>query len=229
MLYWDYVHINVYTQSCVHVYCYCLICTSYTHPFSDNWSAELSEVDVSPFVQPVDPSNILPPTVRGIFQLFFTSTLVAAIVEQTNIYTRQVLGDVAESKWTDVTPDDIWAFFGFAILMGINRLPQLQQYWSTIPEFHYRLVTERISRNRFMEIWRFLHFVDNSTHTSSSPPDPNRDCLWKIRSMIIGSCGCLPHQLPASSGAGYWWGNGWIQGKVFNETVPPDEAGKTWL
>ena len=50
------------------------------------------------------------------------------IVEQTNAYAHEVLGDAAGDKWSDVTAEDIRAFLGFALLMGINRLPQLRLY-----------------------------------------------------------------------------------------------------
>ena len=140
---------------------------------------------MAPFVQPVGPSVILPHTVLGMFQLFFTTALMGSIVEQTNLYAHQVLGDAVGRKWTDVTPDDLWALLGFALLMGINRLPQIEMYWSTDPDFHYRPIAERISRDRFLSIMRFLHFRDNTTMPpSSSPPDPLRDRLWKVRPVI---------------------------------------------
>ena len=34
-------------------------------------------------------------------------------------------------------------------------------YWSTDPALHYSPVVDRITRDRFREISRFLHFVDN--------------------------------------------------------------------
>ena len=113
---------------------------------------------------------------------------------------------------TDVSDTNIWAFHGFCILMGINRLPALHHYWGADPLFHYHPIAERISRDRFLSIWRFLHFVDNQRSTlpqgtyggsislqgihggsissqgshggylSSTPPDPDR--LWKIRPVI---------------------------------------------
>ena len=123
------------------------------------------DVDVSPFVEPVGPAFQLPSTVLGMFRLFLTTSLVATIVEQTNIYARQILGDEVETKWADVTSEDLWAFFGFALLMGINRLPQIHLYWSTQPEYHYSPVADRITRDRFLAILRFMHFRDNTTQT----------------------------------------------------------------
>ena len=82
---------------------------------------------MSPFIQPVGPAVILPPTVLGVFRLFFTTALMATIVEEANRYTRQVLGDAADGKWVDVDADEMWAFLGFVLHMGINKLPQMHR------------------------------------------------------------------------------------------------------
>ena len=124
----------------------------------------------------------VPPSILETFQLFFTSALVTLIVEQTNLYASQVLAESANSKWTAVTEDDIWAFLGFTILMGINVLPALSHYWRKDQVFHYAPVANRISRDRFMDILRFLHFVDNSSLPDRAVPDYDRLC--RIRPVI---------------------------------------------
>ena len=83
----------------------CISSNFFTH--NDNWSSQLRGVDIPPFVEPVGPAIQLPPTVLGVFRLFFTTSLVATIIEQTNLYARQVLGDEADNKWADVTSEDI--------------------------------------------------------------------------------------------------------------------------
>ena len=114
------------------------------------WKSDTHPVSVPTFVEPVGPSTILPPTLLGIFKMFLTSALVATIIEQMNIYARQVLGDAAGRKWTDVTEDDMWALFGFMILIGINKLPHFHHYWSQDPYFHYHPVADRISQRSFL-------------------------------------------------------------------------------
>ena len=52
---------------------------------------------------------------------------------------------------------------GFMILMGINHLPEIRDYWSVSEYFRYAPIAERISRDRFEEITRYLHFVDNDS------------------------------------------------------------------
>ena len=47
--------------------------------------------------------------------------------------------------------------------MGINKLPEIRDYWSTNKQLRYAPIADRISRDRFEEITRYLHFVDNET------------------------------------------------------------------
>ena len=147
------------------------------------------------FVEPVGPTTIIPYTVVGMFRLFFTSALIGSIVHETNRYAHEVLGDEASAKWADVTADDIWAFLGFALLMGINRLPQLHLYWNTNPAFHYLPIAERITRDRFMAIWRFLHFTPNSPSPSSTTVGASSSSAGASSSSSSDPtrthCGCL--------------------------------------
>ena len=52
---------------------------------------------------------------------------------------------------------------GFMILMGINRLPEIRDYWSNDEYLPYSPIADRISRDRFEQITRYLHFADNDT------------------------------------------------------------------
>ena len=55
-----------------------------------------------------------PQTVVEIFRMFFTTSLIGIIVQETNAYAHHVLGDAAGDKWTDVNSDEISAFLEFA-------------------------------------------------------------------------------------------------------------------
>ena len=86
------------------------------------------------------------------------------------------------SKWTQVTVEELRAFFGFAILMGINSLPSIKDYWKRDSLFHYPAIADRITRDRFLEISRYLHFVDNDT---LQPRGSNGyDKLGKVRPFL---------------------------------------------
>ena len=105
------------------------------------------------------------------------------IAEQTNVYAREVLSTYAYERFDQVTPLEIQAYFGFMILMGINQLPCLYDYWKLDPTYYYSPVADRISLRRFLEISRFLHFTQNESY-SVQRTDPSCDRLWKIRPVI---------------------------------------------
>ena len=67
--------------------------------------------------------------------------------------------------------------------MGINQLPTLYDYWKTDSTYHYSPIADRIPRDRFIEISRFLHFTNNNDYMYQRT-DPNYDRLWKIRPVI---------------------------------------------
>ena len=85
-------------------------------------------------------------------------------------------------KWTPITVEELKAFMGFNILMGIVKLPSIDDYWKKDPLLHYQPIASRITRDRFRDIRRFLHFCDNTT--LPSPGTPGSDRIAKIRPLF---------------------------------------------
>ena len=56
---------------------------------------------------------------------------------------------------------ELKAFLRFHILMGINHLPFLEDYWRQDPLLHYAPITDRITPDRFFELSRYLHFANS--------------------------------------------------------------------
>lgn len=81
-----------------------------------------------------------------------------------------------------VSVEEIMAYMGFMILMGIVKLPSLSDYWKRNEIFHYKPIASRITRDRFFEIQRYLHFSNNST--LADPGTDGYDRLGKIRPVI---------------------------------------------
>ena len=91
---------------------------------------------------------ILPASVLGVFQLFFTATIMDCIVDQTSLYACQCMGFELYEELRKVTATELKRFMGFMILMGIVKLPSITDYWSRNAMFHYLPVASRISRTR---------------------------------------------------------------------------------
>ena len=78
--------------------------------------------------------------------------------------------------------EELKAYFGFMILMGIVKLPSIADYWKRDEVFNYVPISSRITRDRFFEIQRYLHFSDNSPLVA--PGNDGYDRLGKIRPVI---------------------------------------------
>ena len=97
------------------------------------------------------------------------------IVTETNRYATECLqsshdGDGPPPTW-ETNAEEIKAFLGFSILMGVNVLPNIYDYWSLQESFHYFPIASCVSRKRFLEIRRYLHFMDNSTLVQRADPE----------------------------------------------------------
>ena len=148
-------------------------------PLEVEWTNQYTLVQVELFQETTGPTTAIPIQFAEIFQLFFGLGIMQLIVDQTNLYASQVMDATEFATWEQVTVEELKAYFGFMIVMGLNQLPLLFDYWRRDPIYHYSPIASRISRNRFMEISRYLHFVDNTLLLPRS--DPNFDKLGKIQ------------------------------------------------
>ena len=117
-----------------------------------------------------------PSTPVGFFQLLFTEDLVDLIVQHTNRYALQ------KGFHFTVSREDILAYIGINIAMGIKDLPEITDYWAQEPIIRSPWFLSVMSLKRFQAISRFIHFADNATALPRN--NPTYDKLWKIRSVI---------------------------------------------
>ena len=85
-------------------------------------------------------------------------------------------------KWTQITLPELRAYMGFCILMGINKLTHIEDYWRRDPSLHYSPIADRITRDRFRDISRYCYFVNNDTLVPRG--SPGHDRLGKVRPII---------------------------------------------
>ena len=64
--------------------------------------------------------------------------------------------------------------------MGIYKLPNHRMYWA--PYSKVSIIADTMSRNRFEEILRDLHYNDNSLALNKKDPSHNK--LFKIQLLI---------------------------------------------
>ena len=87
------------------------------------------------------------------FQRFFDNTLLF-ITNETNKYTQQK----QIKNWSATTIDEIKAFFGILITMGVIGPKQVDLYWSTDPYFETGIIKNVMTCKRFKKTsWSFSH------------------------------------------------------------------------
>ena len=134
------------------------------------------------FTQTTGPTVTVPSTPLEVFKLFFTIDILQFIADQTNQYAQKCMDPHVYATWQMITVQELKAYMGFMILMGLVQLPSLYDYWKNDSIFHYSPIASRISRSRFMEINRYLHFADNETLAPLGSPEYDR--LGKIKPIL---------------------------------------------
>ena len=140
------------------------------------WKYESTPVCVRPFT--VGPRLSLLQSRVNIFG--FTSEVLHLIVTETNRYACQCL-EGSDRNWS-TDENEIRAYLGFCILMGIVRQPEIRDYWSRNELLHYSPIANHISRHMFEEISRYLHFTDNATLPQRH--EARFHCLQKVKGLV---------------------------------------------
>jgi len=116
-------------------------------------------------------------TISEHFQLFISDNMIHSWVVETNRY-------AAESRrrkpsnmaWTDVTYEEILAYLGMNVAMGLVNLPSVADFFSTEPILSHPWFPSIMNRDRFQQINRYFHVSNDALY-------PN-DKLGKVRSVI---------------------------------------------
>lgn len=125
------------------------------------------------------------------FSKYFTDEVTDIICKETNRYAEQYIEANAANlrpksivhDWKPTNRNEIKAFLGLCILMGIVSKPRVSMFWSTDSFYHTPIFGQVMSRKRFQLLQRFLHFQNNQD-PQYNPNDPDRDRLFKIRTLM---------------------------------------------
>ena len=87
-----------------------------------------------------------------VLKKFFDDEILNVIVRATNRYARQKLTGEALDKWQDVTLEETKAFFGVSVVMGVNILPSISDYWSSNQFLGNEGIQKVMTKNRYENI-----------------------------------------------------------------------------
>ncbi|KAJ8737978.1 hypothetical protein PYW08_000573 [Mythimna loreyi] len=120
-----------------------------------------------------------------IFIKIWDEDIINLIVAETNKYAAYLLASSSQSsrlkKWTPITPQELWTFFGVTMLQSIVPIPVEKEYWNPcLPYLKLGKFNDIMPFNRFALIKRCLHFVDNMSCARGGVPTK----LMKIQPVI---------------------------------------------
>ena len=115
-------------------------------------------------------------TALYIFTKYFTDEVWDLLVMETNRYAHANTSSRPHSRaWNDVCVEEMKAFIGMLLLLGIIKLPRLEMFWQNSNEYIGTPgIANIMSRNRSEQIFHFLHLADNTC-------DPGNDKLYEVR------------------------------------------------
>jgi DNA excision repair protein ERCC-6 len=93
-----------------------------------------------------------------LFQLYYTKELSELIAIETQRYARQS-GDMT----FEVSPDDIDKFVVLLLYSSYVKLPRQEMYWQRDFDIQLKLPQQLMSRQRFRDIKKYIHFSDNDS------------------------------------------------------------------
>jgi len=111
-----------------------------------------------------------------VLKLFLTTLLLQSIVTQSNLFA------ASKGATLDLHVEELQAFIGINVAMGMLKLPQIRDYWATDDIISTPWFPSIMSRDRFVEILRYLHLVDTSLQKKKG--EDGYDVLFKIRPLI---------------------------------------------
>ena len=148
------------------------------------WSSDLHRIQIAPFTETPGPVHQLGPDTMPlhIFNLFWEPSFFERLATETNLYAEQRQTSKPDVKWYPTTPEEMKAFVGVNMIMGIDQKPELCNYWST-DEFLGNVGIQRVfTRDRFESLCRYLHMNDSQQQPARD--DPSHDALYKVRPLL---------------------------------------------
>jgi hypothetical protein len=124
------------------------------------------------------------------FLTIFTEEIFQLMATETNRYATQFFDSPvdflpANSRflaWSETSADEMKAYVGLQILMGLCSKPKLSDYWALHGTDGTPFFREVMSRNRYQLLNSFIHFNDNELRVPRG--GVGYDPLFKIRTLV---------------------------------------------
>jgi hypothetical protein len=126
--------------------------------------------------------NLPPPPVNeefepiNYFHSMFGKESIALLTDQSNLYSVQI----DPNKPLCISQNEMEHFIGILIMAGVYSFPTQRFFWTNVTRVES--ISSVMSRDRFLQIKKNLHVVDNSNQLFIN--DPNFDRAHKVRPLL---------------------------------------------
>ena len=146
-----------------------------------------------------------------IFEFFFDDETLSFIVEESKRYACQ-----KRVKFT-VSLQDMKTFFGILLFSGYHLLPSRRMYWSVHEDYRVAPVAQAMSRNRFKDILRFLHFNNNQRLDTTDKMTKLRPLMDRLNKKFMMAY-LKQKQMDLDEAMIKYFGPTWMQAKYTKQT-----------
>ncbi|KFM77688.1 PiggyBac transposable element-derived protein 3, partial [Stegodyphus mimosarum] len=125
-----------------------------------------------------------------------------------------------------LTQHDIRTFLGILIFSGYHKLPRENMYWEKSPDCSTSIVSNSMSRNRYHEIKKYIHFSDNS-HIEKNDKYFKVRPLYDILNNSLNQFGVMAQQLTIDERMVKYFGRNSL--KMYMKGKPVKFGYKLWM
>ena len=107
---------------------------------------------------------------QQIYERLFDQDVISLIVQEAKLCSKSNTEHIiayytssSQTLWKPTNDEKIKKFLGLIIWMGVVKKEKIAKYWSTNPLYRNKVALCIMSRNRFQELLRYIHFADNIT------------------------------------------------------------------
>uniref|UniRef100_A0AAR2LHE2 PiggyBac transposable element-derived protein domain-containing protein n=1 Tax=Pygocentrus nattereri TaxID=42514 RepID=A0AAR2LHE2_PYGNA len=163
----------------------------------DRWH-DITDEDEEPSLVRFLPRRpqLLPSTIYSplqLFQLFFSSSVVRTLVDNTNKFGEVSAAAGKKIKWAAVSVSEFYAFIGIIVYMGLVKVKSITDLWSKKQLYQFPFPSTVMSSKRFAAISSNLHLSDpqEDEENMKKKGTPAYDKLFKIKPLytdILSAC-----------------------------------------